>query len=54
MPAGVDRGLEPLVDVLTPDDDHGVDAAVEERGERLELEPVALVLQVAELEDVRA
>ena len=52
--AGVDGLLEPLVDVLPADHDHRVDAAVEQRAERAALEPVALVLEVVDGEDVRA
>ena len=49
----VDRLLEPLEDVLPADHDHRVDAALEQRGERLALDPVAVVLEPVDLDDVK-
>ena len=50
--AGVDRLLEPLEDVLPLDHDHRVDAAPEQRRERLARDPVALVLEPVHLDEV--
>ena len=44
--------LEALVDVLPADHDHRVDAVVEQRGKRLALDPVAVVLQPVDLDRV--
>src|SRR4051794_29823382 len=45
----VDRLLQAVVDVLPPDHDHRVDAGLEERGEALPHDPVALVLEAMDL-----
>src|SRR3954462_452637 len=50
--AGVDRVLEPLVDVLPADHDHRVDAALEQCRHRLAADPVAVVLQPVHLDRV--
>ena len=49
---GVDRLLEPLEDVLPADHDHRVDAVLEQRGERLAHDAVALVLEPVDLDRV--
>ena len=50
--AGVERAFERLVDVLPADDDERVDALVaEERCERVAQHPVALVLEVLDLDE---
>src|SRR4051812_13920192 len=52
--AGVDGVLEPLEDVLPADHDHRVDAAVEERGDRVARDAIALVLEPVDLDGVVA
>src|SRR3954468_15092600 len=47
--AGVDGLFEALEDVLPPDHDHGVDAVVEQRGDRVPARPVAVVLEAVHL-----
>src|SRR5918992_1861252 len=49
---GVDRLLEAFEDVLPPDHDHRVDAGVEQRGDRLTGDPVAVVLEPVDLHRV--
>src|SRR4051794_14904499 len=49
---GVDRVLEPLVDVLPADHDHRVDAALEQSGGRLAGDAVAVVLEPVHLDRV--
>ena len=51
--AGVDRRLERLEDVLPADHDHRVDAVGEQRRDRLAADPVALVLEPVDLDQVR-
>ena len=51
---GVDRVLEALEQVLPADHDHRVDAAVEQRGDRLAGDAVALVLEAVDLDRVAA
>ena len=46
----VDRVLEPLEDVLPADHQHRVDPRLEQRGERLAHDPVALVLVAVDLD----
>src|SRR4051794_6791824 len=53
MVAGVDRLLQPLHDVLPADDEHRVDATVEERGQALARDAVPLVLQAPDLHEMR-
>src|SRR5215210_2015623 len=48
----VDGRLEALVDVLPAHDDHRVDAALEQRGQRLAGHPVAVVLEPVDLDGV--
>ena len=50
--AGVDARLERLEDVLPADDDHRVDAGHEQRRDRIAAEPVGLVLQAMDLDEV--
>ena len=49
---GVDRRLEALEQVLPADHDHRIDAAVEQRRDRLAGDPVALVLEPVDLDRV--
>src|ERR671918_3163673 len=49
---GVDGLLEALEDVLPADHDHGVDAGVEQRGDRLAGDPVPVVLEPVDLDRV--
>ena len=51
--ARVDRRLERLEDVLPADHDHRVDAAGEQRRDAVALQPVALVLETVDLDEVR-
>src|SRR4051812_9527181 len=51
---GVDGLFEPLEDVLPADHDHGVDAAVEERGDGVADDAVAVVLEPVDLDGVVA
>src|SRR4051795_13780034 len=48
--AGVDRLLEPLEQVLPADHDHRIDAALEQRRDRLADDPVAVVLEPVDLD----
>src|SRR4051794_14454425 len=48
----IDRALEALVDVLPTDHDHGVDAALEQRGRGLARDAVAVVLEPVDLDGV--
>src|SRR3954471_13842611 len=52
--AGVDRLFELLVDVLPADDRQRVRAGAEEIGDRLAVEPVSLVLKLAERDELLA
>src|SRR5215217_2602312 len=47
---GVDGVLEALEDVLPADDHHGVDPALEQRGQRFADHPIALVLEPVDLD----
>ena len=51
--AGVDGRLERLEDVLPADHDHRVDPVDEEVGERRALDPVGLVLEPVDLDELR-
>jgi len=50
--ARVHGGLERLEDVLPADDDHGVDAGGEQRRHAVAVQPVALVLQPVDLDEL--
>src|SRR3954451_14907558 len=50
--ACVDRILDALEDVLPADDHHRVDPALEQRGNRLTHDPIAVVLQAVDLDRV--
>ena len=50
----VDRALEDGEDVLPADHDHRVDAAGEERGDGVAVDPVAVVLEPVDLDPVAA
>src|SRR5215218_1268622 len=49
---GIDGLLEPLEDVLPANHDHRIDAVVEQRGDRLARDPVAVVLEPVDLDRV--